>query len=45
MIDNGINKTDIRIIYKTHEFETFYNELSDTVKTKFEHVFNVIQTV
>lgn len=34
MIDNGINKTDIRIIYKTHEFETFYNELSDTVKTK-----------
>ena len=39
------NKTDIRIIYKTQEFELFYGGLSDTVKIKFEHVFNVIQTV
>ena len=45
MNDKDANKTDIRIIYKSHEFELFYDELSNTVKTKFEHVFNVIQTV
>lgn len=39
------NKTDIRIIYKSSEFEQFYDNLSDSIKVKFEHVFNVIQTV
>lgn len=39
------NKKDIRIIYKSQEFELFYEGLSDMVKVKFEHVFNVIQTV
>ena len=39
------NKTDIRIIYKSHEFEQFYDDLSNTTKVKFDHVFNVIQTV
>ena len=39
------NKTDIRIIYKSYEFEQFYGSLSDMVKVKFEHVFNVIQTM
>ena len=39
------NKTDIRTIYKSQEFEQFYNGLPSVVKVKFEHVFNVIQTV
>ena len=41
----NIIRTDIRVIYKTKEFDLFYNGLSNTVKFKFEHVFNVIQTV
>lgn len=45
MNDKDTNKTDIRVIYKSQEFELFYNNLSSTVKAKFEHVFNVIQTV
>ena len=39
------NKTDIRTIYKSQEFELFYDGLPSAVKVKFEHVFNVIQTV
>ena len=39
------NKTDIRTIYKSQEFELFYNGLPSVVKVKFENVFNVIQTV
>lgn len=36
---------DIRVIFKSAEFELFYNGLNNNVKLKFEHVFNVIQTV
>ena len=36
---------DIRVIYKSAEFELFYNGLNNNFKLKFEHVFNVIQTV
>lgn len=39
------NKADIRVIYKSAEFELFYDSLNNNVKLKFEHVFNVIQTV
>lgn len=39
------SKTDIRVIYKSQEFELFYEGLTENVKQKFEHVFNVIQTV
>jgi phage-related protein len=39
------NRIDIRIIYKTEEFEKFYAGLSESVKRKFEYVFNVVQTV
>ena len=45
MNSEGANKTDIRVIYKSQEFEEFYDGLSESVKVKFEHVFNVIQTV
>lgn len=45
MNGDEINKSDIRIIYKTHEFELFYDDLSDKIKAKFEHIFNVVQTV
>ena len=44
-VNENTNKTDIRIIYKSQEFELFYEELTNTIKLKFEHVFNVIQTV
>ena len=37
--------TDIRIIYKTKEFEEFYNSLSTRVKDKFEYTFELVQTV
>ena len=39
------NRIDIRIIYKTEEFEKFYAGLSESVKKKFDYVFNVVQTV
>lgn len=39
------NKTDIRTIYKSQEFEQFYENLPNMVKAKFEHIFNVVQTV
>lgn len=39
------NKTDIRVIYKSAEFEVFYAGLSTNVKKKFDYVFNVVQTV
>ena len=45
MNDKNKDKTDIRVIYKSQEFEEFYDGLSENVKLKFEHVFNVIQTV
>lgn len=45
MNSGEINNTDIRIIYKSTEFEQFYVGLPDTIKKKFEHIFNVVQTV
>jgi phage-related protein len=45
MNGEDVNRTDIRTIYKSQEFEQFYDGLSSAVKVKFEHVFNVIQTV
>ena len=37
--------TDIRTIYKTEEFEEFYNGLNARVKDKFEYTFELVQTV
>lgn len=37
--------TDIRTIFKTEEFEEFYNSLDKRVKDKFEYTFGVVQTV
>lgn len=37
--------TDIRTIYKTEEFEEFYNGLNARVKAKFEFTFELVQTV
>lgn len=37
--------TDIRTIYKTEEFEEFYNGLNARVKEKFEYTFELVQTV
>lgn len=37
--------TDIRTIFKTEEFEEFYNSLDTRVKEKFEYTFGLVQTV
>ena len=39
------NITDIRVVYKSEEFEMFYAGLSENVKKKFDYVLNVVQTV
>lgn len=35
----------IRTIYRTPEFDEFYQGLPDKVKIKFEYVFHVVQSV
>lgn len=37
--------TDIRTIFRTEEFEEFYNGLDGKIKGKFEYTFGVIQTI
>lgn len=37
--------SDIRTIFKTDEFEEFYNGLDEKVKDKFEYTFELVQTV
>lgn len=37
--------TDIRTIFRTEEFEEFYNSLNTRVKEKFEYTFGLVQTV
>lgn len=37
--------TDIRTIFRTEEFEEFYNSLNERVKDKFEYTFGLVQTV
>lgn len=35
----------VRTVFKTPEFEAFYDSLSDKVQTKFDYVINVITTI
>lgn len=35
----------IRTVFKTPEFEAFYNSLPDKTKVKFDYVMNVIATI
>jgi len=37
--------SNIRIIFRTPEFDAFYLSLPDKVKDKFEYVFQIIQNV
>ena len=37
--------SDIRTIFKTDEFEEFYNGLDEKVKDKFENTCELVQTV
>lgn len=37
--------SDIRTIFRTDEFERFYDSLNDKVKDKFEYTFGLVQTV
>ena len=36
---------DIRTLFRTEEFEEFYNSLNTKVKDKFEYTFGLVQTV
>lgn len=36
---------NIRIIFRSNEFDEFYDSLPHRVKEKFEYVFKVVQTV
>ena len=42
--DNEIHRS-LRIIYKSPEFEEFYADLPDKVRTKFDYVMLVVQTI
>lgn len=35
----------IRTVYKTPEFEAFYNSLPGKIQTKFDYVINIISTI
>ena len=35
----------IRVVYKTPQFETFYNSLPSKVQTKFNYVIEVVTTI
>lgn len=37
--------TDIRTIFRTDEFEKFYDSLNNKVKEKFEYTFGLVQTI
>ena len=36
---------EIRVVYKTTQFEEFYNSLSVKVQTKFKYVIDVVTTI
>lgn len=38
-------EADIRTIYKTEEFELFYDGLNDKVKAKFDYTLSIVQSV
>lgn len=39
------SEPEIRVIYKSRQFEAFFDALSERVKAKFEYAFAVIQSV
>lgn len=45
MNENDTSEQYVRTVYKTVEFELFYNSLQPKVQTKFDYVINVISTV
>ena len=45
MNENDAPEQYVRTVYKTVEFELFYNSLQPKVQTKFDYVINVISTV
>ena len=36
---------EIRVVYKTPQFEAFYNSLPSKVQTKFKYVIDVVTTI
>lgn len=45
MISDEDETTEIRKIYKTPQFEVFYNSLPAKVQTKFKYVIDIIATI
>lgn len=45
MKDNDSHNKEIRIVYKTPEFDKFYDSLAYKVQTKFKYVIDVVTTV
>ena len=43
--ENDTSEQYVRTVYKTVEFEQFYNSLQPKVQTKFDYVINVMSTV
>lgn len=37
--------SEIRVVYKTPQFEAFYNSLPPRVQTKFKYVIDVVTTI
>lgn len=45
MNSDEIAKQYARMVYKTPQFEEFYNSLTSSVQNKFDYVINVIATI
>lgn len=45
MNGEGENIQYVRIIYKTSEFQEFYDSLSAKIQLKFDYVMNVVSTI
>ena len=45
MESNEGQSSEIRVVYKTPQFEAFYNSLPSKVQTKFKYVIDVVTTI
>lgn len=45
MISKEINNGEIRVVYKTPQFEEFYNSLPAKVQVKFKYVIDIVTSV
>ena len=45
MESNESQNSEIRVVYKTPQFEAFYNSLPARVQTKFDYVIDIVTTI